>query len=85
MGHLAMKVLMCDPPSGWQYGFPKPCPRNLIGDKEFQNWLVKNGYPQHLVDKGLTKYTRWWEADISEAEYKDWLANETKEKENVQD
>tara|TARA_R110000822_G_C14878471_1_gene446184 strand:- start:159 stop:428 length:270 start_codon:yes stop_codon:yes gene_type:complete len=23
------KVLMCDPPSGWKYGFPKPVPLHV--------------------------------------------------------
>ena len=58
-----MKKLIVDPPSGWQYGFPKECPRGLISDKDFDKWLVANGYPQKLIDGGMSRYCRWWEED----------------------
>lgn len=67
-----MKILICDPPSGWQYGFPKACPRNIIGDEEFKNWLIRNGYPKKLVDQGLHKYTRWWEEEEQASEWDEW-------------
>ncbi len=56
------KILICDPPSGWRYGFPKPCPRNLTG-QTFHKWLIDNNYPQRLIDAGMAKYCRWWEED----------------------
>lgn len=37
-----------DPPSGWRYGFPKEFPDGI---KDVEKWLVKNGYPQILIDK----------------------------------
>ena len=58
-----MKKLIVDPPSGWLYGFPKECPRELISNKDFNKWLVVNGYPQKLIDEGMSKYCRWWEED----------------------
>ena len=40
--------MLVDPPSGWQYGFPKklpePPPKNVI------EWLVSQGYPKDLID-----------------------------------
>lgn len=55
--------LWIDPPSGWQYGFPK------IWDSEKDSrdslvWLVDNGYPQELIDQlGDMFYTQQWSAD----------------------
>lgn len=42
-------VTVCDPPSGWQWGFPKVMPAGLVGDK-FYEWLVLEGMPQSEVD-----------------------------------
>jgi hypothetical protein len=39
---------MIDPPSGWVYGFPKEIPEN--GDN-VEEWLIKNGYPQSIIEK----------------------------------
>ena len=47
------KVLMCDPPSGWKYGFPKPVHEEyyLLGDDfNMKHWLVSEGYPQTEID-----------------------------------
>ena len=53
-------ALICDPPSGWQYGFPKPIPEDRRYDS--LTWLVENGYPQHLIDElGEHFYCRYWE------------------------
>ena len=71
------KVLMCDPPSGWKYGFPKPLPNEAvlevnqnigISDKfDVMVWLVENGYPQEEIDKcGKHFWLRHWEADLDE-------------------
>lgn len=52
--------LIVDPPSGWKYGFPRP----LIwaDEKEtFEEFLLRNGYPQHEIDNGGAKYCRYWE------------------------
>ena len=51
---------MIDPPSGWQYGFPKPIPENRRKDSLV--WLVEQGYPQSLIDEfGEHFYCRYWE------------------------
>ena len=53
-------ALIIDPPSGWQYGFPKPIPEDRRYDS--LTWLVENGYPQHLIDElGEHFYCRYWE------------------------
>jgi len=51
-------MLMVDPPSGWQYGFPKPAPTEKV---DMLKWLVDNGYPQKLIDQGMGKYVRYYE------------------------
>lgn len=38
-----------DPPSGWLYGFPKLWDRK----GNCQDWMIANGYPEHLAKKGL--------------------------------
>lgn len=38
---------MIDPPDGWRYGFPKPF--NPQPGQSTEDWLLKNGYPEHLV------------------------------------
>ena len=45
------KKLIVDPPSGWQYGFPKPYFKDRIEDSaELNAWLVSEGYPQAEID-----------------------------------
>lgn len=41
--------LYCDPPMGWQHGFPKPVPSPEPDD--FKAWLVSEGYPKKLIDE----------------------------------
>ena len=62
-------ALIIDPPSGWQYGFPKPIPEDRRYDS--LTWLVEQGYPQHLIDDlGEHFYCRYWEQpDSSIDEY----------------
>ena len=62
-------ALIIDPPSGWQYGFPKPIPEDRRYDS--LTWLVEQGYPQHLIDElGEHFYCRYWEQpDSSIDEY----------------
>ena len=40
-----------DPPSGWRYGFPRLY--DPAADGNMTEWMVANGYPQHLADKNL--------------------------------
>jgi hypothetical protein len=52
--------LIVDPPSGWQYGFPK-----IVHDEEVYNanptaWLHNNGYPKNLE----VYYIRSWRDKI---------------------
>lgn len=53
-------MLMCDPPRGWLYGFPKPLPEDRRADA--RAWLVENGYPQKMIDSyGIHFYCSYWE------------------------
>ena len=55
-----MKVYI-DPPSGWQYGFPKVFDPVIDGD--VHQWMVKEGYPQSEIDRlGKSFYFRSWQA-----------------------
>ena len=57
------KVLMCDPPSGWKYGFPKPIPEERKNN--FTPWLLEQGYPQKEIDSyGKHFYCRFWEEEL---------------------
>lgn len=55
-------VTIIDPPSGWQYGFPKPIPEER--KKDVKSWLVEQGYPKPLIDS-LGEYfsCRYWEEE----------------------
>lgn len=62
------KVLMIDPPSGWQYGFPKPVHEEfhtLGKDFDLGRWLIAEGYPEKDVELAL-KYSRYWETEVDE-------------------
>ncbi len=56
------KLLVIDPPSGWKYGFPRPFDKR--DDQTLGEWLVENGYPQSLIDQGMTRHCRYWETDV---------------------
>jgi len=57
-------VTMCDPPSGWKYGFPKVVPE---GVDNLTEWLISEGYPQKEIDScGQYFYTRSWHEEIEE-------------------
>jgi hypothetical protein len=74
------KVLMCDPPSGWKYGFPKPLPMDVHKKNNTMaqslrslsvgftvEWLVSEGYPQSEIDAcGDHFYCRYWEVEEEE-------------------
>ena len=57
-----MKILIIDPPSGWMYGFPKAISRDAALF-DLDEWLVHNGYPQKLINMGMSKYCRFWEQE----------------------
>jgi len=55
---------MCDPPSGWRYGFPKILPKDV---KNIEKWLVSEGYPQKEIDScGQHFHIRCWDKEIEE-------------------
>lgn len=55
------KKTFIDPPSGWQYGFPKVLPKDVV---DIKAWLVQNGYPQREIDScGKYFYYRCWESE----------------------
>ena len=55
---------MCDPPSGWKYGFPKPLPKEVHKNNNTLEWLVSEGYPQSEIDAcGDHFYVRYWEQE----------------------
>jgi len=59
------KVMVCDPPSGWKYGFPKPIPKEV--GEDIRPWLLSEGYPQFEIDAyGEHFYVRYWEQEIDE-------------------
>ena len=64
------KVLVCDPPNGWKYGFPKPVHEEyyLLGDDfDMERWLVSEGYPQTEIDDyGGHFYCRYYEREIDD-------------------
>lgn len=46
-----------DPPGGWKYGFPKPYLNTA--NLPLEEWLIKEGYPQHEIDWGAAKHCRF--------------------------
>lgn len=62
------KVTICDPPSGWKYGFPKAIPEGLEGES-FYNWLDSCGYPKNVRESfGDTFFCRFWEQEVDDSE-----------------
>ena len=57
-----MKRLMIDPPSGWMYGFPKPISKDTA-IFDLDEWLVSVGYPQKLIDEGMSKHCSFCEEE----------------------
>lgn len=58
-------VTMIDPPSGWQYGFPKVLPNNQL--HRVNEWLVEQGYPQKIIDEFDGRLPcRYWESNSSD-------------------
>lgn len=64
-----------DPPSGWQYGFPKPF--NPRPGESIRDTLIRDGYPPELADKVMDcKKTlkqgwpvRFWDDNSSVAQF----------------
>jgi hypothetical protein len=57
-------MMMCDPPSGWKYGFPKPLPDKVEKEGNVLEWLVEQGYPQAEIDNlGDHFYCRYWQKE----------------------
>jgi hypothetical protein len=50
-------MILIDPPSGWKYGFPKLYDRPE--SETIEEWFLKKGYPQKLIDQGMLKYCRY--------------------------
>jgi hypothetical protein len=42
-------MILIDPASGWQYGFPKPYTKP--DDQSLKDWLIENGYPEKLAQE----------------------------------
>lgn len=61
-GKAMSKVLIIDPPSGWMYGYPAVY--NKSKDETIEEWALRKGYPQKLIDQGMLKYCRFWEKEI---------------------
>jgi hypothetical protein len=57
------KKLMCDPPSGWRFGFPRAVPEEYRKER-FYEWLDMVGYPTKVRESmGDKFYCRFWEED----------------------
>ena len=62
---------MYDPPSGWQFGFPKPWPAGLAKNTEtIRQQLVQDGYPETAADFG-SRYCRF--IGTRKRTYEEWL------------
>jgi hypothetical protein len=58
-----MKQIIYDPPSGWQYGFPKPY-APLPGES-FHDTLLRDGYPKSMLELA-DRATRMWEEETED-------------------
>lgn len=52
-------VKIVDPPSGWMYGFPRIMDHDPTKET-VQEWFLRHGYPQKLIDKGMLEWCRSW-------------------------
>ena len=56
---MALKPTWYDPPSGWQFGFPKAWPPDLVPSAEnIKNRLILDGYPLTMLDMA-TRHCRF--------------------------
>jgi hypothetical protein len=51
-----------DPPSGWQFGFPKIVPEGVVTPEDFKKWFIESGYPEKDIELAMT-YSSSWEED----------------------
>ena len=58
---MSSKLVWVDPPSGWQYGFPKLYNREVDGD--ISEWMVQQGYPEELMDIANLGTSTWDASD----------------------
>jgi hypothetical protein len=47
--------ILIDPPEGWRYGFPKPCPEFHDLKFNLNEWLLANGYPEENLKWGQVR------------------------------
>ena len=63
------KLMFCDPPSGWRYGFPRVVPDEVYNSKDkgtFAEWLFSCGYPREEYDSFKGGFVcRFWEQEDS--------------------
>lgn len=59
-----MKI-MVDPLNGWKYDFPKEYDPDRDGN-DFFAWLLKEGYPQEMIDMSRRVYN-------GEFRYRSWI------------
>jgi hypothetical protein len=62
-----MKI-MIDPQDGWRYDFPKEYDPDRDGT-DFFAWLLKEGYPQHMIDYTMKIYN-------GEFKYRSWISEQ---------
>lgn len=59
-------VTIIDPPSGWQYDFPKQLPDDYMAGKiNLKQWLVQNGYPEQDAE-WASQHSRYWTKEIDD-------------------
>lgn len=57
-------MIVVDPPEGWRFGFPKPCPEYFSEGFDFDEWIVAQGYPRELMERYGDHFTcRTWESN----------------------
>lgn len=49
--------MLYDPPEGWRYGFPKVYDPKK--GETLNQTLLRDGYPEELINQGLGKYCRF--------------------------
>ena len=65
---------MIDPPSGWQYGFPKVLPEGITDVKK---WLIEQGYPKEIIKElGDSFYCRYWGENLPDRRVMDMIEDE---------
>lgn len=59
------KKRIVDPPAGWKYGFPRVDDWDPAVETR-EVWFVRMGYPQKMIDDGMLKWCRTWDADVED-------------------